>query len=400
MLLWLLYLGAFLFEGGIIWLSIQRYAFLETTSPLLQTGQVSILFAICLLLTPLGLALGRVRPHYAFWVFLAKGLCLAFILMLVPRLDLGCLPFLLAFNLTLGLGLGALGSLVVQGTMVGMALAMSQVFRIQLGVDPTDLPLLLLSAGLLAGCSIAARSLFEQWQRMRDNEKRLATDVGNLININMDLQTFAMTVENQTLDGERKRLSREIHDTVGYTLTTLKLLFEAAKGLIHQDPSQLEPLMDQGATYTRNSLEEIRVAMRGLRESELPVQSGLHLIVKLVNNFRSVTDMAITLEFVGTRPSYGPMIDEFLYRGVQENLTNAYRHGKATKVAIILQENQGVLSLLVTDNGQSSRNFNKGIGMRGMEERVVAVGGKVEFVGTDCGFHVTARIPVPTEENP
>jgi len=285
------------------------------------------------------------------------------------------------------------------GTMGAMVAAMASVFQLRLGIDPTDLPLLILSGLLLVALSVITRKLFEKWEEMRANELRWADDVVKLITINMDLQTFATTVENRTLDEERKRISREIHDTVGYTLTTLKVLFEAAKGLLRQDPAQLEPLINQGLDYTRNSMEEIRVAMRELRQSELPARTGLHLVVKLVDNFRSVTHMSIALEFAGTRQSYGHEIDEFLYKGVQENLTNAYRHGKATAVTIFLQESQGELALMVRDNGQSTRNFMKGIGMRGMEERAAALGGTVEFTGSDYGFNVTARIPVPKGED-
>ncbi|MFA6506498.1 MAG: histidine kinase, partial [Treponemataceae bacterium] len=398
MLRWAICGFVFLFEGGVTWLSVQRFEALGAAEPLLETGQLSILFALCLSLSLPGLILGLRKPRYAFPFFLAKGLCLVFILMVAPRLDLGILPFYFAFNATLAVGLNAAWALIIHGIVFSMVTAMASVFHLRLGIDPTDLPLLILSGLLLVALSVMARRLFEKWEEMRANEMRLADDVVKLITINMDLQTFATTVENRTLDEERKRISREIHDTVGYTLTTLKLLFEAAKGLLSQDPAQLEPLMNQGLSYTRNSLEEIRVAMRGLRQSELPARTGLHLVVKLVDNFRSVTHMAIALEFSGTRQSYGHEIDEFLYKGVQENLTNAYRHGKATTVSIFIQESQGELALMVRDNGQAARNFVKGIGMRGMEERAAALGGTVEFVGTDYGFDVTARIPAAKRE--
>jgi DNA-binding CsgD family transcriptional regulator/two-component sensor histidine kinase len=266
-----------------------------------------------------------------------------------------------------------------------MVSAMAALFHLGLGFDPTDVPLLILCALPLTAFSVTARWLYERWEATRRNEKRLADDVVNLITVNMDLQTFAMTVENRTLDEERKRISREIHDTVGYTLTTLKVLFEAAKGLVHRDPDQLEPLINQGLEYTRNSLEEIREAMRDLRRVEVPDRKGLHLVAKLVDNFRSVTHMAITLEFSGTRHDYGSDIDEFLYKAVQENLTNAYRHGKASKVSIYLQESGEELALMVRDNGQSARNFVKGIGMVGMEERAAALGEPSRSRGTNTG---------------
>ncbi|OHE63616.1 MAG: hypothetical protein A2Z99_13890 [Treponema sp. GWB1_62_6] len=381
------------------WFSVRRFGTLSVAEPLLETGQLPILFALCLSLSLPGLLLGRRKPRYAFPFFLVKGLCLVFILMVAPRLDLGILPFFFAFNVTLGVGLNAAWALIIHGIVFAMVAAMASVFQLRLGIDPTDLPLLILSGLLLVALSVITRKLFEKWEEMRANELRWADDVVKLITINMDLQTFATTVENRTLDEERKRISREIHDTVGYTLTTLKVLFEAAKGLLRQDPAQLEPLINQGLDYTRNSMEEIRVAMRELRQSELPARTGLHLVVKLVDNFRSVTHMSIALEFAGTRQSYGHEIDEFLYKGVQENLTNAYRHGKATTVTIFLQESQGELALMVRDNGQSTRNFMKGIGMRGMEERAAALGGTVEFTGSDYGFNVTARIPVPKGED-
>ncbi len=398
MLLWIIYGAAILFEVGITVFSVERFESAAAAEPLLGTGQLSILLVFILLLTPPAFLAGRRRPTYAFAFFLLKGIALAFVLTLVPRLDLGILPLFLAFNVSLGLGLSVVGALVVHGIVWIMVSAMAALFHLGLGFDPTDVPLLILCALPLTAFSVTARWLYERWEATRRNEKRLADDVVNLITVNMDLQTFAMTVENRTLDEERKRISREIHDTVGYTLTTLKVLFEAAKGLVHRDPDQLEPLINQGLEYTRNSLEEIREAMRDLRRVEVPDRKGLHLVAKLVDNFRSVTHMAITLEFSGTRHDYGSDIDEFLYKAVQENLTNAYRHGKASKVSIYLQESGEELALMVRDNGQSARNFVKGIGMVGMEERAAALGGTVAFEGNEYGFSCTARIPIPAAE--
>lgn len=390
---------AFLFELVVTWLTIQRYEALVSEIPLLQTGQLTFLFGFCLILGLAGLAIGRWKPRYAFGFFLVKGLGLVLILLLLPVLDLGCLPYLLAFLLTLGLGLDTRGFLVVVMIVLAMFFTMARVLQIPVRSDSADLPLMLLSLLLFVAAAVVIRRLVDKWRQTKENELRLSNDVVHLINLNTDLQSFAMTIEHRTLDEERKRLSREIHDTVGYTLTTLKLLFEAAKGLIEQDPAELAPLMDQGLTYTRQSLDEIRGAMRELRQSALPVRTGRQLIVTLVKNFRSVTHMTVSLELPGTRRSYGTWIDEFLYKCVQEALTNAYRHGKASEVSIILQETQRKLYLRVSDNGPAARNFVKGIGLRGMEERVAKIGGTIEFSGSEAGFQVIAMIPVPEMES-
>jgi len=398
MLQWIVDAAAVLFELAVCFLSVRRFAALDAAHPLLETGQLGILFFFSAFLTPPALLLRRRLPRHAFALFLLKAIALAYAVLLVPRLDLGLLPVFLAFALILAIGLPVVGALVVHGALWLLVASMSGVFHLSIGADPTDLPLLSLSAFTLAALSVAARGLFDKWTETRRNERRLADDVVHLITVNMDLQTFATTVENRTLDEERKRISREIHDTVGYTLTTLKILFEAAKGVLSQDPRQVEPLINQGLDYTRSSLEEIRTAMRDLRQADIPAVKGLHLIKKLVDNFRSVTHMNITLEFSGTRHSYGTRIDEFLYKAVQENLTNAYRHGKASKVSIFLLDSNGQVNLMVRDNGQSTRSFVKGIGMSGMEERAAALGGTVEFVGNEYGFSVTARIPAPEKE--
>jgi signal transduction histidine kinase len=84
-----------------------------------------------------------------------------------------------------------------------------------------------------------------------------------------------------------------------------------------------------------------------------------------------------------------------LYRTVQEALTNAVRHGKASRVRVIFWVEGEELRLTITDNGKGAFEVVKGIGLAGMEERLGALGGSVQVgQAPEGGFSLTAQVPL------
>lgn len=384
---WIVRLVVLFFDIILCWLALARHM-------ASWEDQLFIIVVLSSVLSVGALLLGVKSPRGAVLVFLIKGLLLVFIIMLLPRVGLEIIPILAGFSLVLGIATSAMGMLVVKLFVLGLIGGFWYFYHPVLIVEPHDLYLIL---GFYVFCivfSVAVRMLFDTWLQTSMQLEKYRGDVDHLVEVNMELQSFALDIENRTLLEERKRLSREIHDTVGYTLTTLKILFEAAKGLVRKDPPQIEELIEQGLSYTRASLDEIRGAMRGLRASETPALTGFHLVAKLVENFQDVTGMAITVDYTNARGNYGSDIDIVLYKTVQEGLTNAYRHGKASRVVILFQEYSGKLALQISDFGQSARGVIKGIGLKGMEERVSSLGGTVSFEPRDSGFSVLVQLPL------
>ncbi len=90
----------------------------------------------------------------------------------------------------------------------------------------------------------------------------------------------------------------------------------------------------------------------------------------------------------------GKKIDLAIYRLIQEGLTNAFRHGKATGITIILSYNNGFIYVSIWDNGRGSEKIDEGIGLKGMRERIEALNGKIETTSHQSGFTIKVKIPV------
>ena len=85
--------------------------------------------------------------------------------------------------------------------------------------------------------------------------------------------------------------------------------------------------------------------------------------------------------------------EDTIYRVIQESLTNAIRHGKASRAWITMDSVDGEIILTIKDNGIGCVNMKKGFGTRHIVERIQMLRGSVKFDGSD-GFTVTARIPI------
>ncbi len=256
--------------------------------------------------------------------------------------------------------------------------------------------LILLFLPLLSGltaCYIRAQQ--EKQRELRDLNRRLDLAAARLIEANLGYQNYAEQLEARTLDGERRRISREIHDSVGYALTNVRVMLEAGAIQIDRRPAEAKELILRAMEETRLCLEETRLSMRELRGREQPDYRGLTAISRLVKAFESSTGIGVTLEYGEAPSQFPPEIDKIVYRTIQEAMTNSFRHGMATRVDIMFWLEDGILQVLIRDNGKGAPSVKEGLGLTGMRERVESTGGSVEYGGGPGGFQVRAFIPLP-----
>lgn len=236
--------------------------------------------------------------------------------------------------------------------------------------------------------------LMERYRQERSLRRRLEQDIHQLTHANVLFQEYALSVEQKTAEDERKRITREIHDSAGHALTGLKMLLQAARNLIRRDPHRAEQFMEKGMAQIQVVLDEIRVTLRALRSTTPSKVLGLQNVVRIVEDFRAATGIHVAIHFTMTALSYGVEVDSALCRLVQESLTNSLRHGHADFVTIHLSSSSDTLRISVTDNGSGSEHIEPGIGMSGMRERISQLGGSLSFSSHEHGFNVEARIPL------
>lgn len=217
---------------------------------------------------------------------------------------------------------------------------------------------------------------------------------------NEQLRWNALRIEDQATLQERNRIAREIHDSLGHSLTAQSIQLENALMFLHTNINKAEAFLTEAKQLGSIALQEVRQSISTLRSEPLRGQSLEDAIASLVDDFRRRTgieaECKISFSFVGPLPAD---VNMAVYRIVKEALTNIDKHSGATQVTVHLKAKSGTLYLLVEDNG---RGFNPelnttGFGLLGMRERTVALGGRFQITSTPgAGCRITAYVPLPS----
>ncbi|MDT8298484.1 MAG: sensor histidine kinase [Spirochaetaceae bacterium] len=255
---------------------------------------------------------------------------------------------------------------------------------------------LIISAGAILVVG-AGRWLFDRLMHQDFLVENLKTNLLKLTQANYDFQKYAADTEETTLKRERLRISREIHDTVGYTMTTLRMMLEAGTDLISESPLKLELQLRKALDLVNQGHEDIRLALTELRERESIRPRGLKGLKKLIDLFSETTGVAVRTEWGDLPWNFPDAVEGVLYRFVQEGMSNALSHGNATSIDIHFRLEEDDIIVNIADDGIGADVLIEGLGLHGMRERVESCGGRLETRSTGGGFLLQAQIPMLEE---
>ncbi|TCL75278.1 signal transduction histidine kinase [Hydrogenispora ethanolica] len=250
-------------------------------------------------------------------------------------------------------------------------------------------------AGLLIALALLLRLEKDAQSGTATQNRSLHDATLQLSQINMQLQEYAAMAEQESVLTERKRLAREIHDTLAYTLTNLVMMMEAAMDMAGDPGAALRDHLQLSRDQAKAGLAEVRTTLQELRAVKPSETAGLPAIKQLVDTFVKATQMEVSLNFGNAPLRFGAEADWTAYRVVQEGLTNALRHGRASRVWISFAWVGAGISILIRDNGQGAAGLKEGYGLMGMRERLERLGGRmlVESKPGD-GFLLSVWFPV------
>ncbi|BBC25942.1 sensor histidine kinase [Pseudanabaena sp. ABRG5-3] len=200
---------------------------------------------------------------------------------------------------------------------------------------------------------------------------------------NNRLREYAIQVEELATVQERNRIAREIHDSLGHSLTGFNLHLEAALQLLQSEPDEAKQLLLEAKQLGSTALNDVRVSVRALRSEPLEGRSFKSAIQSLVEEFQRSTGIAAQTDIDNLTDSdrqISPQLKIIVYRIVQESLTNISKHSEASLVNISCQVRNQDLEIVIEDNGKGfdiTQNVS-GFGLQGMQERVMAVSGNLE----------------------
>jgi signal transduction histidine kinase len=209
-----------------------------------------------------------------------------------------------------------------------------------------------------------------------------------------------LTAEQAAL-GERERISRDLHDTVGHAMSVISLQAGVASEAIGHDDTAAGRAVERIRVTSVQALRDMRSMIRLFRADESDGRQVLSLagIPDLAEAARG-TGLSVECD-VRVRPDQvAPQVGVAAYRIVQESLTNVIRHAGATRVGVTAHLSDGTLHLTITDNGSGGHAAAEpGTGLTGMRERVHALGGTLTAgAGADAGagetgFTVDVQLP-------
>ncbi|GIP35419.1 sensor histidine kinase [Paenibacillus sp. J2TS4] len=209
------------------------------------------------------------------------------------------------------------------------------------------------------------------------------------------LVDYARKVQLFSQMEERNRISHDLHDDLGHSITRLKMMMEAAIRLSGPQPDKSAELMNQVRDQLGESMEALRRTVRKLQPNEqIRSQYSLH---KFLDEASAYFGLPVRLETSGIPYSLYPSVEFALYRNTQEAITNAIRHGDARSIDIRMHYEPQQIMLSVSNDGklpEENPQKQRGLGISGMEERVKLLGGEL-LVESGPPFTVTTILPHP-----
>jgi signal transduction histidine kinase len=201
---------------------------------------------------------------------------------------------------------------------------------------------------------------------------------------------------------ERQRLARDIHDTLAQGFVSIVLQLQAAEAALPAGATEARGHLERARRTARDNLAEARRLVWDLRPEALSAAPLGEALGRLAGRVAEETGLDATATVTGTPQPLSADAEVTLLRVTQEALANATRHSGAGRVAVTLSYMDGEAALDVRDDGAgfapTADGFGPdgGLGLRGMRERVEALGGRLA-VESAPGAGTTIAVTVPVQ---
>lgn len=211
--------------------------------------------------------------------------------------------------------------------------------------------------------------------------------------INKKMQKYVIVTEKFGEKNERKRLARELHDTIGHALAGMAVGVDACITMIDKNPQLAKAQLKIISKAIRKGMKDVRSSLNKMRPDFLQQYRLKEAIEKMKEEISDVTDLKINLNYQIDETGFDTKIEDILFRVIQESITNSIRHGLATVVDIDIYKENNLLCLKIKDNGKGCKAINYGFGLKQMVERVSQIRGDINFY-SENGFTTEIKIPL------
>lgn len=240
----------------------------------------------------------------------------------------------------------------------------------------------------------------------REEALSIGAVVAALMATAIDATMRCRRVRSEVAAEERLRVARDLHDGLLQSFTGVVLQLETAHELIENDPAEAQRLITRLQAAMMSDQRDLRAyveALRPRRRQELTFDFAARLR-DMCQRFEEQWGTRVNVDAGGVDPHLGAMLGQETYRIVQEAVTNAARHGGASRVDVSLRTIDDMLVLDVTDNGAGLPTRGRmtlqemvakgGVGPASLAERVAALNGQVIADSSDEGLRLEIALPL------
>ncbi|MEU4836194.1 sensor histidine kinase [Streptosporangium sp. NPDC023615] len=351
-----------------------------------------VFFLVSAAALPLSCGLWLLLPWRADASILHKTATVLFLVVSLPLMMAGGVAALLIASLAVG------NVLIVFGLRGGLGYAaIAGLLHLVLGVlnpEQPNIAAVVNGASVLLLClviMVVIVAMIEAHRRAEETRELLA----DLERAHAELRRYAAQTRDLAVAEERARMARDMHDSVGHYLTVINVGLANAQRYKNLRPDDAWDEVRQAQRLTLEALTDTRRWVRALRPLRMEGRTGIAALRALAGSFgSSETDVDFTV--TGTWPNVDESRELVCYRIVQEGLTNALRHSRARRIGVALECTPERVNVTVSDDGTGAdlESVGGGFGLRGLRERVEAVGGALD-VTSDPGEGFTLRAVVP-----
>lgn len=215
-----------------------------------------------------------------------------------------------------------------------------------------------------------AQGLYDKIRISQDELKRL----------NKELETYSQSIEEISVLKERNRISREIHDSVGHVLSTTMIQLSAMERVGKSQNNMLGEMAQELRSFVAESFQDVKKAVRDLKPDEYSNYECLIRINELCKNVEKFSGIQIKLSLTGEKWSFTSKQGGNIYRIIQEVLSNAVKHSKATRIDIVIRFYDDEMILVIKDNGIGTEHIvESGVGLKSIRERAYELLGQVQI---------------------
>jgi two-component system sensor histidine kinase DesK len=191
-------------------------------------------------------------------------------------------------------------------------------------------------------------------------------------------------IEHLAKVAERERIARDLHDLLGHTLSLITLKAELARKLVDRDPQRAKQEMQDIEHTSRAALADVREAISGYR--------GEGLAAELIRARKTLETAGIVVDSDIAELPLTPAQETVLALALREAVTNVVRHAQARQCSVRLQRDKDLCTMEIADNGRGA-DSPEGNGLRGMRERLEAIGGSLQRQ-TQPGTRLVIHLPL------